>query len=69
MIPLSPYFFVADLHDALVASISVTLSALLIFGGIKARFTGISLWKGGFQTVFIGGLAAAAAFLIARLFR
>jgi VIT1/CCC1 family predicted Fe2+/Mn2+ transporter len=69
MIPLSPYFFVADLHDALVASISVTLSALLIFGCIKARFTGISLWKGGFQTVFIGGLAAAAAFLIARLFR
>ena len=69
MIPLSPYFFVADLHDALVASISVTLSALLIFGCIKARFTGISLLKGGFQTVSIGGLAAAAAFLIARLFR
>ena len=69
LIPLSPYFFVADLHNALVASISVTLSALLVFGCIKARFTGISLWKGGFQTVFIGGLAAAAAFLIARLFR
>jgi vacuolar iron transporter family protein len=69
LIPLSPYFFVADLHSALLASISVTLSALLVFGCIKARFTGISLWKGGFQTVFIGGLAAAAAFLIARLFR
>lgn len=69
LIPLSPYFFWKDLEEALRASIAVTLSALLVFGCIKARFTGISLWKGGFQTVFIGGLAAAAAFLIARLFR
>ena len=69
LIPLAPYFFAADLSAALVASIGVTLTALLIFGCIKARFTGISLWKGGLQTVLIGGLAAAAAFLIARLFR
>jgi VIT1/CCC1 family predicted Fe2+/Mn2+ transporter len=69
LIPLAPYFFASTLGTAFVASIAVTGSALLIFGSIKARFTGIPLWRGGFQTVSIGGLAAGAAFLIARLFR
>jgi VIT1/CCC1 family predicted Fe2+/Mn2+ transporter len=68
-IPLAPYFFLTDLHTSLLASVAVTLSALFIFGCIKASFTGIPFWRGGFQTTMIGGLAAAAAFLIARLFR
>jgi vacuolar iron transporter family protein len=69
LIPLAPYFFLNDLQTALTASVAVTLSALFLFGFIKARFTGISVWRGGVQTTFIGGLAAAAAFGIARLFR
>jgi VIT1/CCC1 family predicted Fe2+/Mn2+ transporter len=68
-IPLAPYFFLTDLREGLVASVGVTLSALFIFGCIKARFTGIPWWRGGFQTTLIGGLAAAAAFGIARLFQ
>jgi VIT1/CCC1 family predicted Fe2+/Mn2+ transporter len=69
LIPLCPYFFLHDLQQALAASVAVTLSALCIFGCIKAKFTGIPLWRGGMQTTLIGGLAAAAAFAIARLFR
>ena len=69
LIPLAPYFFMHDLRTGLIASVAVTLSALCIFGCIKARFTGIPLWRGGLQTTLIGGLAAAAAFAIARLFR
>ncbi len=68
-IPLAPYFFLRDLRVGLAASVAVTLTALFVFGCIKARFTGIALWRGGFQTTLIGGLAAAAAFGIARLFR
>jgi VIT1/CCC1 family predicted Fe2+/Mn2+ transporter len=68
-IPLAPYFFVTDLQTGLMVSVAVTLSALFIFGCIKARFTGIPLWRGGSQTILIGGLAASAAFTIARLFR
>jgi VIT1/CCC1 family predicted Fe2+/Mn2+ transporter len=68
-IPLAPYFFMDDIQKSLVASIVVTLTALAIFGCIKARFTGIPMWRGGFQTTLIGGVAAAAAFGIARLFR
>jgi VIT1/CCC1 family predicted Fe2+/Mn2+ transporter len=69
LIPLTPYFFAGDLVTGLAASVAVTLSALFIFGCLKARFTGISLWRGGLQTTLIGGLAAAAAFAIARLFQ
>jgi VIT1/CCC1 family predicted Fe2+/Mn2+ transporter len=45
----------------------VTLLALLVFGYIKGRFTGTKPIRSGLQTALIGGLAAAAAFLIARL--
>jgi len=69
LIPLTPYFAVRDLSTALAASVAVTLTALFVFGGVKARFTGIPVWRGGLQTVMIGGLAAAAAFSIAGLFR
>jgi VIT1/CCC1 family predicted Fe2+/Mn2+ transporter len=34
---------------------------------VKGTFTGISPFKGALQTVVIGGLAAAVAFLIAKL--
>jgi VIT1/CCC1 family predicted Fe2+/Mn2+ transporter len=68
-IPLAPYFFLTDLRTGLLASVAVTLTALCIFGCIKASFTGIPLWRGGIQTTLIGGLAATAAFAIARLFR
>jgi VIT1/CCC1 family predicted Fe2+/Mn2+ transporter len=40
--------------------------ALAIFGGIKSRFTGTPVLRGALQTSVIGGLAAAAAFAIAR---
>ena len=69
LIPLAPYFRMHDLGTALIASVAVTISALFVFGGVKARFTGIPVWRGGFQTAMIGGVAAAAAFSIARLFR
>lgn len=69
LVPLAPYMFVRDLTVGLFVSVAVTISALFIFGCIKARFTGIPVWRGGFQTTLIGGLAAAAAFAIARLFR
>ena len=45
----------------------VTLLALLVFGYVKGRFTGARPLRSALQTVLIGGVAAAAAFVIARL--
>ena len=68
-IPLSPYLFFSDIRRALWISVAVTLGALFIFGTWKGSLTGVPAWRGGLQTTLIGGLAAAAAFAIARLFR
>ena len=67
LIPLLPYMVCDDLLTALWGSVAVTPVALFLFGYVKSGFTGISPWRGGGQTVLVGGLAAAAAFGIARL--
>lgn len=67
MIPLSAYLLFADAHRALNVSIGVTLIALIVFGAVKGQFTGTPMIRSGLQTALIGGLAAAAAFAIARL--
>ena len=66
MIPLSAYLLVDDARAALRVSVIVTLIALTIFGAVKAKFTGVPVWRGGLQTMLIGGVAAATAFAIAR---
>ncbi len=67
-VPLTPYMVISnDAGKALMVSVLVTLIALAAFGWLKGRFTGVSPIRSGLQTVMIGGLAAGAAFGIARL--
>ena len=66
LIPLLPYMVWRQVRSALWISSGITLLALFVFGLIKGRFTGISPMRAGAQTALIGGLAAAAAFGIAR---
>jgi VIT1/CCC1 family predicted Fe2+/Mn2+ transporter len=69
LIPLWPYLVFSPVERALAVSAGVTLLALFVFGSIKGRFTGVSWLKSGLQTLVIGGLAAGAAFGLARLLR
>lgn len=66
IIPLSAYLILPDARAALRLSVIVTLVALAVFGGVKGRFTGVPVLRSGLQTTVTGGLAAAAAFGIAR---
>ncbi|MBZ5530762.1 MAG: VIT1/CCC1 transporter family protein [Acidobacteriia bacterium] len=66
-IPLSPYMVFHTSSQAFWYSVLVTLVALAVFGYIKGRFTGAKPLRSGLQTVVIGGLAAGAAYLIAKL--
>jgi len=66
MIPLAPYMLVSTVGEALRTSIAITAIALAMFGYVKGRFTGAKPWRSAMQTAAIGGLAAAAAFAIAR---
>jgi len=47
--------------------VAVALAALAAFGYVKATFTGTRPVHGALQTTLVGGLAAAAAFGLARL--
>jgi vacuolar iron transporter family protein len=66
IIPLAPYMVLARPGPAVAVSAVVTLLALLVFGYVKARFTGARPGRSALQTALIGGLAAAAAYTIAR---
>jgi VIT1/CCC1 family predicted Fe2+/Mn2+ transporter len=67
LIPLSPYVVLSSATKGLMVSAIVTLAALGVFGFIKGRFTGAPAMRSALQTVVIGGVAATAAFLLAKL--
>jgi len=64
-IPLAPYMFIANIQNALLVSIAVTLLALFVFGYVKGRITGVKALRSAAQTALIGGAAAGAAFGLA----
>ena len=68
LVPLSPYMLVKDVDTAFYWSVVVTLVALTIFGYLKSRVIGQPPLKGAMQTAMIGALAAATAFLVAKMF-
>jgi predicted membrane protein (TIGR00267 family) len=66
VIPLAPYMLTATPTNGLLWSCVVTSMALLVFGYIKGRITGIHPIRTGFQTLVVGALAAGAAFAMAK---
>jgi len=66
-VPLLPYIFIADNTVALQFSVLITLFALAFFGALKGRLVGSGAVRSALQTVAIGGVAAAAAYGLARL--
>jgi VIT1/CCC1 family predicted Fe2+/Mn2+ transporter len=66
LIPLLPYMLLKDAAVALLLSAGMTLAALFVFGFFKGHFTGAPPLRSALQTSLIGGMAAAAAFAIAR---
>jgi VIT1/CCC1 family predicted Fe2+/Mn2+ transporter len=67
VIPLSAYFATPNVETGLHWSIGITLTALAVFGWIKGRFTGAPRVRSALQTLIVGGVAAAAAFELAKL--
>ncbi len=68
IIPLSPYFFIADSTEALKISVIATLVCLFVFGYFKSKITGVNPLWGAIKVTLIGAIAAAAAFGVAKLF-
>ena len=68
IVPLSAYFFTDIPQKGLIYSSIITVLCLLFFGYFKSKVTGQDPFKGAFRTAMIGVLAAAAAFMFAKLF-
>ena len=66
LIPLAPYILLDNARTALLLSVVFTLIALAIFGFVKGRYTGARPLRSAIQTTLTGGIAAGAAFAIAR---
>ncbi len=66
LIPLAPYMLMDETRPALMLSAALTGAALLGFGWLKARATGLPALRGAAHTFGVGGLAAVVAYLVAR---
>ncbi len=66
LIPLAPYMLMATTMGALAVSAALTACALLGFGWLKAAATGLPRVSGALQTLAIGGVAAAVAYVVAK---
>jgi VIT1/CCC1 family predicted Fe2+/Mn2+ transporter len=64
-IPLSAYFFTEHPKDGIIYSSIITLIALAAFGYFKSKVTDQPPFQGALRTMFVGALAAAAAYFIA----
>lgn len=68
IIPLSPYFFIANSREAIVYSVIATLICLFFFGYFKSRMTGVPVLSGALKVMLIGAVAAACAYIVALFF-
>jgi VIT1/CCC1 family predicted Fe2+/Mn2+ transporter len=68
LVPLVPYMLTHEIATALKVSVMTTGVTLLVFGAIKGHFTGVNKGRSALQTLVVGGLAACAAFALARAF-
>ncbi len=68
LIPLAPYLFLRqDVGLAFELSIALTALALVVFGFLRGYFIGGKPVRSMLQTLLVGGIAAAAAFAIAKV--
>ena len=66
LIPLTPYMIIPHPPVAFLWSVGSTITALAIFGYVKGHFTGTNPGMSAARTAIIGGLAAGAAYIIAK---
>lgn len=65
LIPLSPYILLEETRPALLVSSAMTAVALLGFGWLRARASGLPPLRGAVHTLAVGALAALVAYLVA----
>ncbi len=67
VIPLTSYWFTTSPRDGLLWSALMTVICLFVFGFVKNRIIKQNPWKGAIRVTVIGVLAAATAYVAAKL--
>jgi vacuolar iron transporter family protein len=67
LIPLMGYFFSSGPQNGLLISAVITVICLFVFGYLKSKVTGQPPLSGALKVTLIGVIAAASAFMIAKL--
>jgi len=67
LVPLLP--FILKLADAFKLSIILTGAVFFIIGSVKARWSTVSWWRSGLETLILGSIAAALAYAVGILLR
>ena len=62
VVPLLPFLFGSA--NAFLVSVVLTGFVFFIIGSIKSRWSTVSWWRSGLSTLFVGGTAAALAYLV-----
>ena len=62
VVPLLP--FLLGLANAFIVSIVLTGVVFFIIGSVKSIWSTASWWRSGLSTLFVGGTAAALAYLV-----
>ncbi len=68
LLPVVPYFLLEPATRAFPVSIAISLLSLVVLGYLKSRVTGLTPIRGILLTTLTGSLAAAGAFIVAKLF-
>lgn len=68
-IPLFPFTLTNNPNQAFLYSVIATASALVLLGLLRWRVTGEGIVRSVFEIVFVGGIAALAAYFVGTLFR
>src|SRR5438046_2354753 len=68
IVTIRPYFVVDHLLLGLKISVAVTLLCRFVLGYFKSKMTGVPPFAGAIKVMFIGAVAAGAAFGVAKLF-
>lgn len=66
MVPLIP--FLMGMDNAFRLSAISTLAVFFAIGALKARWSLVSWWRSGLETLTIGGVAAGMAYVVGTLF-
>lgn len=66
LIPLAPYFYSVG-HEAVIASICLTLLALFLLGAVNAKMFRAKVWRDGLLTLIMGGSAILVGIVVGQI--